>query len=161
MIRKGFKLKHSEDFYIKKVFEETTIEEVMTIPVITIDHEAQFHEVADKMREHRLRHLPVVDKDKKILGVISERDMYKLISPKRREDGTSYYDPAELDGFILKQVMTTPVITAGPKDSLKVAIQIFVEGKYGCLPIVDQDKKVLGVLTQFDFLIIADQIIRE
>jgi CBS domain-containing protein len=48
--------------------------------------------------------------------------------------------------------MTKDVLTLGPNDTLAKALNIMAITKYGCLPIVDENKKLLGIVTQIDIL---------
>ena len=133
----------------------------MTEKIISVQEDAPFHEVADKIQRNKIRHLPVVNKDNKIVGLMTERDLYRIQSPRRLEDGTWYYDPEILDNFILKDVMIANPFTFKPDNTVAEAILKMVHNKYGCIPIADASGKLCGIVTYVDLLKLAAQIIEE
>ena len=155
------KLKYSEDYYVRILLNKVKLSEVMTSPVISVKENAPFHEVADKIQRNKIRHLPVVDKDDRIIGLMTERDLHKIQSPRKLEDGTWYYDPAMLDNFNLTHVMIKDPLTLHPDDSVAEAILKMVQKKYGCIPVVDQAGKLCGIVSYVDLLKLAAQIIEE
>ncbi len=156
-----FKLHHSESFYLKILFQKVKVSEVMTSPVISIRVNAPFHEVSDLFKKHQIRHLPIVDHEGKLKGLVSERDLFRIHSPQRLDDGSWFYDKDMLDGFILSSVMKTNPVALHPDDSLAEALSLMARFKIGCIPIIDAEGKLCGILTQVDLLEIADQIISE
>ena len=155
------KLKYSEDYYVRVLFNKVKLSEVMTKPVITVRVDAAFHEVADKILKNRIRHLPVVDEDGKLVGLMTERGLYKIHSPRWLEDGTWYYDAEMLDGFILREVMIHEPFVMGLDNTVADAILKMVEKKYGCVLVVDKERKIRGIVSYVDFLKLAAQIIQE
>ena len=63
------------------------VKEVMASPAITINVEEPFRRVEEKFRTLGIRHLPVVDATSRVVGMITQRDLYKTVSPRRTEDG--------------------------------------------------------------------------
>lgn len=155
------KLKYSEDYYVKVLLSKVKISEIMTAPVITIREDAPLHEVAEKIQKNGIRHLPIVDKDNKLVGLMTERGLYKVQSPRWLEDGTWYYDQETLDNFILKSVMIHEPFTMSPDNTVAEAVLRMVEKKYGCILVVDKDRKICGIVSYVDLLKLAAQIIQE
>ncbi len=118
----------------------------------TIGINEPFSRVWEIFKLRRIRHLPVLDKDRKLEGLITQRDLYRITSPRKTTDGNLIYDKGMLDSRILKHVMTKEVVTLSPDDTLAMAIDIMVVRKYGCIPIVDEQKHLLGIITQIDVL---------
>jgi len=131
---------------------ETPLVKVMTAPVETIDVEDSLSRVEFKLRQKGIRHLPVVGKDKRLVGLITQRDLYRTLAPRKTVDDGIYYDPELLNGFVLKHIMTGSPKTLGPKDSIARAVELMAEHKYGCIPIVDASKGVIGIVTEIDIL---------
>lgn len=123
----------------------------MTAPAITVHADEPLHRVEEKMRVKGIRHLAVVDRRERVVGVITQRDLYRTLSPRRAEEGP-VYDPGLLDEFILEKVMTLDPTTLGPEDAISDAIRIMAYQRYGCIPIVDGEKRILGIVTQPDVL---------
>ena len=113
------------------------LKDVMVTKPYTIRVDEPFSRVWDKFRRYRIRHLPVVNKSRQLQGIITQRDLYKIISPRKTMDGNFIYDRAELDRYILKHVMKKKVTTLSPNDFLGQAIDIMVNFKYGCIPVID------------------------
>ncbi|HOD12162.1 MAG TPA: CBS domain-containing protein [Candidatus Omnitrophota bacterium] len=129
------------------------IKDVMVKELITIGLEAPFSQVWEIFSMHRIRHLPVVDQDKKLKGLVTQRDFYRIVPSRCEvEDRGSFYLKETLDKFILQKVMIKDVLTLLPEDTLGKAIDVMVKKKYGCIPIVDQKGILAGILTQTDAL---------
>ena len=156
--------------HMAKLLKKVTVGEVMTKPARTLDVNDDFSVAEELFVNHRLRHLPVVGPDKKLIGILSQRDVYRAIAPRRFVDGTVYYREGiivDQDGFYekesLNQFIINSIMHKNPK-SLTVekplgdAIQIMVKNKAGCVPIVDKKNCVVGIITRFDILKFADAI---
>ena len=133
------------------MLKDTPLKEIMVTKVISVEAEEAFSHVEEKLRTNRIRHLPVVDKNKKLIGIITQRDLYRAASPRKTEEG-DYYDKTQLDSFILKHFMTPNPLTLGPESKIAEAIDVMATRKYGCIPIIASDKTLLGVVTQVDIL---------
>ena len=124
------------------------LKDVMTSPVITVQEWEDFHVVQDKLQTHDIRHLPVVDDSGRLVGMISQRQLYKICSPHRIENGGWHYDKDMLDSFILKRVMVRDVYILKPDNTVADAIKDMVQFKIGCIPIVDASGKPIGIVTR-------------
>ena len=133
---------------IKKFLMDTKVQEVMAAPVITVNETDDFALVQEKIALYDVRHLPVVNEKGIIVGLITQRDLYQIHSPRRLEDGSWYYDKEALNQFILKNVMLAKPFTLKPDNSLYEAIDATVRFKFGCIPIVDDYKHPCGILTR-------------
>ena len=133
-------------------FFTTPISQIMVTKVITINMNDQFSKVEELLRLHGIRHLPVVDDHNVMRGIITQRDLYRIISPMRNEEGSSFYNKDILNEYILKYVMTKEVVTLSPQETLGAVISLMVKTKYGCIPVLDAEKHLLGIVTQVDVL---------
>ena len=113
------------------------------------------------MKEHHIRHLPVVEDGWKLVGLITQRDLFRIHSPQRDNEGRVFYDQASLDKYVLKHVMTKDPCTLKPTNTLADALMIMAEKKYGCIPVVDDKGILTGMITQIDILRKAAEIIQE
>jgi CBS domain-containing protein len=104
----------------------------------------------DLMRLGRIRHLPVVD-GSRLVGVVSQRDLLRAaVSSLLEADRES--ERAWLRNVRVATVMTSRVFTVPPWAPLQTAIDIMLDRKIGCLPVVDDDGKLVGLLTESDCL---------
>ncbi len=137
---------------IRQLLKETKLSEVMAVPVITVNEGDEFHVVQEKFNSHDIRHLPVVDDTGGVIGLITQRDLYKVHSPRKLEDGGLYYDKEMLDNFILKNVMCKKPFTLRADNTLEEAMKAMIQSKFGCIPIVDSYRLPVGILTRIDIL---------
>jgi CBS-domain-containing membrane protein len=137
---------------LPSVLKKILVKEVMVTKPITIGVEEPFSKVWDMFKFHKIRHLPVIDDERKLQGIVTQRDLYRMISPRRTMEDNLVYDKAELDRFILKHVMTKEVMTLKPDDTLGRLIDMMVRKKFGCIPIVDDKNYLVGIVTQIDIL---------
>ena len=133
---------------LKRFLMETKIKEVMVTPVITVRDTDDFALVQEKIALYDVRHLPVLDETGSIIGIITQRDLYQIHSPRRLEDGGWYYDKEALGQFLLSKIMIPKPFTLKPDNSLFEAVEATVLHKFGCIPIVDDHKKPCGILTR-------------
>ncbi len=104
----------------------------------------------DLLKEHEIRHLPVLKDGEKLVGILSERDI-KQASPSPAtalEIREIYY---LLDKVKVKQIMTRRPYTVSSSAPIEEAALIIREKKIGCLPVVD-DGKLVGILTETDII---------
>ena len=148
-----------EEFYLRKLLKETKLSEIMKQPVICLHYKDHFSIVHEKMETHSTRHLPVVDDVKKVVGIITQRDLYRVHSPRKLLEGGYYYDKEALDSFILSEVMTKNPFTLTPDHSAGDALRAMADFKYGCIPVVNKYHEPVGMITQNDVLKIAARIL--
>ncbi len=133
---------------IKQFLLDTKLREIMISPVITVKENDDFALVQEKIALYDVRHLPVVNEAGSIVGLITQRDLYQIHSPRRLEDGGWYYDKEALSQFLLSKVMHPKPFMMKPDNSLREAIEATVRFKFGCIPIVDDYKHPCGILTR-------------
>ena len=136
----------------REKLKEVLVKDVMVSPVITIRDIDDFHVVQDKFATHDIRHLPVVEEHGIQVGLITQRSLYKIHSPRRLEDGSWYYDKDLLDGFILKNVMIKDPFTLKASSTLLEAIEAMFQFKLGSIPVVDDLRRPIGMITGGDIL---------
>ena len=104
----------------------------------------------DVMTLGRIRHMPVLDEDGSIVGILSQRDMFR--GALARTLGYGEHAQQKLrDTLLVKEVMTNDPVTIGPDELLSEAARVLYERKLGCLLVVEGEKLV-GILTESDFV---------
>jgi CBS domain-containing protein len=129
------------------------VRDVMTTDVATLDRNEKLAVAEDVMRLGRIRHLPIVDEDGALAGIVSQRDLFHSGLLRALGYGTHAKDRA-LELLVLKEAMKTEVVTVGPSAPLVEAAKIMLERKIGCLVVVE-GKKIVGILTESDFVKLA------
>ena len=125
----------------------------MTKDVVTLDRNEKLTVADDIMKLGRIRHLPVVDEDGALTGIVSQRDLFHSGLLRALGYGSHARDQA-LGLLVLKEAMKTEVLTVTPDAPLAEAAQIMLKQKIGCLVVVE-GKKIVGILTESDFVKLA------
>lgn len=126
------------------------VENVMTKDVVTLERNDKLRMADDVMRLGRIRHLPIVDSDGSLAGIVSQRDLFHSGLLKALGYG-SHGQRRALDMILIKEAMKTEVITTTPDTKLSDAARLMLEKKIGCLVVVDQGK-IVGILAESDFV---------
>ncbi len=125
-----------------------SIEEIMTPDPIRLNPENTLGDAHQVMADKHIHHIPIVDSDDKLVGLISHRDILAASGSILREN------PKDQSARHLSELMVRDVISTSPKaDTLKVA-QYIHDSRHGCLTIVEDDKLV-GIVTEYDFVEVA------
>lgn len=135
------------------------VSEYMTTGVVTANLRDGLRQTFVRMRERRIRHMPVLGEDGRVAGIISDRDLRR---PDWVEDGPNVTHYYVLDNSIrVLEAMSADPVTVRPDDSIDKALNILVSRKYGALPVVDADARLVGILTTVDVLAaFRDHLIR-
>ncbi len=131
--------------------KNTPLSKIMVSKVITADENDSLSSVEEKFRLYRIRHIPVINETRKVVGIFTHRDLARCLTPRKTEEGY-FFDKLQMDSFILKHVMTRDPMVLTPQDTLDHVLEIMVRDKYGCVPIVDERGVLAGIVTQIDVL---------
>lgn len=118
----------------------------------TIGPEASFYEARNLIHEKGVRHLPVVDKNHMLVGIVTDRDIREAAP----SDATllSVQELNYLLGKLKVSSFMTPkdkLVTITPDTLIEEAVQLMHDNKIGCLPVVEQGK-LYGIFTETDAL---------
>ena len=105
---------------------------------VTIDPETSTLVALNMMQYHRLRHLPVVNADGHVVGIVAERDL--LLSTSRHLN----------TNLEVAEVMVHDVVTVEPQTSIGDAAMLMARHHFGSLPVVNEEGKLVGILTESD-----------
>ena len=129
------------------------VRDVMTRDVVTLDRNDKLLVADDLMRLGRIRHLPVVDEDGRLAGIVSQRDLFHSGLIKALGYG-SHAQRQALDMVVVKEAMRSEVVTTTPDAPLRDAARLMLERKIGCLVVLD-GQQIAGILTESDFVKLA------
>jgi CBS domain-containing protein len=124
--------------------------DIMTRDVVTVNQNDKLVSADDVMRLGRVRHLPVVDDEGALAGIVSQRDLFHGGLLRALGYGTRARGQA-LDLLWVKDAMHNEVVTTSADTTLSDAARVMLERKLGCLVVVDAGK-VVGILTEADFV---------
>jgi CBS domain-containing membrane protein len=127
------------------------VADLMSTDVLTVDLHATLDRAWETMRVHRIRHLPVVDGHGRLVGLVTHRDLLAA-------SNSSLAFPAEAERVRVLRVarvhdlMETHLSTATPEERAADAGRRMVRHKIGCLPVIDDSGRLVGIVTEEDFL---------
>lgn len=107
---------------------------------ITVSERTSVQEAIHIMRENSIRHLPVVSRSQKLVGWVTLGDMKQGLLP------------AVVTGLSLADLMIREPVTINPDANVETAARIIFEKKIGGMPVIDNGKKVIGIITVTDIL---------
>lgn len=129
-----------------------TVRDLMTPRVFSVGPEDTLADVWEIMESQHIRHVPVVDDDERVVGLISNRDLVR----------TALHDDVELPvterqdllgSLRVKMAMVRDVETVGPDTTLEDAGEMMLENKFSCLPVTEgSGQKLIGIITEADFV---------
>jgi acetoin utilization protein AcuB len=115
---------------------------------IVIEESASLSEAINLLKQHKIRRVPVLKKGE-LTGIISDRDL-KEASPSRVTSLDIWELHYLMSKIKVKSIMTKNPITVTPDTTLERAAILMFDNKIGGLPVVDKEKKLVGILTEQD-----------
>ncbi|MGQ9494657.1 MAG: CBS domain-containing protein [Thermoanaerobaculaceae bacterium] len=131
--------------------------DIMTREVITLSEDDSLADARSCMDRGRIRHLPVV-RGKKLVGLVTHRDLLAASFSVFAE--VSEREERRLFSQIPVKELMHDAVTAPPDMPVRDAAQILLENKFGCLPVVAEDKELVGIVTEADFLKLTVKILK-
>ncbi len=126
------------------------ISSIMTADPQTVDVGRKLSEVRRLMAENRFHHVPVVD-GRRLVGLLTATDMVRLSITAYGADAQTV--DAMLDAqFSIQQVMTTGLFTVHKEQTVHHAADKLRRGSFHCLPVVDDDGELEGIVTSTDLI---------
>jgi CBS domain-containing protein len=125
----------------------------MRTALVTVTPDTLVSTAYDLMRgrDARIRHLPVVTDAGTLVGIVTDRDIRRVgasDAPPMAEHELTYL----LATLRVQEIMTSEVVTVRATTSLEEAAQLFLQKKFGCLPVVRDDHTLEGIITVTDLL---------
>lgn len=124
------------------------VKDFMTRSPATIHSDALVAGAAALMRARRLRHLPVVDRGGRLVGIVTDRDLRQVVFDRAMQERLGELAD-RLRTLTVREIMTWGVLTVRPGTEIREAARLMHEQKIGALPVVDRDR-VVGILTESD-----------
>jgi CBS domain-containing protein len=127
------------------------VRDIMHTSVITLQSSDKLSVAEDIMTMGRIRHIPVVDGHYRVVGILTQRDLYKAaISTVLGFDRDKEHE--WLGKVTVADVMTKDVVSVSAEAGVMDAVDKMLTMKIGCLPVVDAEGKPTGLLTETDCL---------
>lgn len=128
-----------------------TIQDIMTTPVFTITMDDSVETIQRAFEDNNFHHIIVNGDDGECVGVVSDRDLLKNLSPFLGK-----FSERAADAACLKrrahQIMTRELIAVRPETLFRAAARVMLDSRISCLPVVDANKHCVGIVTLRDVL---------
>lgn len=125
-----------------------TVNRIMTRNPFTVELGTSVIDARELMRREKVRRLPVIDRHKKLAGIISEKDLIS-VSPTRATTLDVYEMTSLLAKLTVDKVMTAKVVTVTPDTLIEDAARLMVDNNIGGLPVLEGDR-IVGIVTESD-----------
>jgi len=125
------------------------VEQYVTTDLFTVQADDPIEMVANLMSWERIRHVPVEDKEHKLVGLVGYRSVMRFLA-----GGGSIIDTP------VSEIMKKQLTTVTPETPTLDALRVMRKTRIGCLPVV-QDEKLVGILTEEDLMNIASKLMEE
>ena len=147
-----------------------TVEDVMTGQVVWLEEQDNLAKAMDVMQAGKFRHVPIVDKEGRLMGIISDRDILRYLPIRSRQGRiqgarsagiraevfrSNLFDVAPEDtslGLPLRKIMSQEIVHVLPTCSFYDSVKMLHDMKISCLPVVDDEKKLRGIVTATDVM---------
>jgi len=124
-----------------------SVTELMTSKVITLTPDAKLQDAIRTMVTHGIRHIPIVEGTRAV-AIISDRNVRMMVTEHVDADERRRY----LQETSVMDHASRPVNTISVETNAPEAASTFIRSRIGCLPVVDDDGEMVGILTQTDML---------
>jgi CBS domain-containing protein len=127
-----------------------SVGDFMSKDLVTVGESDDLALAESLLRLSGIRHLPVV-KDGRLVGLVTQRDMLRSGQSGRSGART----------LAVSEIMTRDLTTVRPATALSQAARLMLERKYGCLPVCDEEGRLVGIVTEADFVRFAAEVVRD
>ena len=139
-----------------------TVKDIMTEQVVSLQEQDNLNTVMKTMQNGKFRHVPIVDEQNKLIGIISDRDVLRLLpfrksqrKPQSEIFRAELFDVEPNEPTIYQQVyrvMNRDVVHVQPNHNFYNVVKMLHDKKISCVPVTDKNKKLIGIATVTDVM---------
>ena len=135
-----------------------TVQEMMSQNPITLSRYNTLNDARKLMSEKKIRHILVVEDNQKLVGLVSQRNV--LANAVSSQDFINKEELAKIEsGTLLVDIMSTGITTVKSDMRIADAAHLLHKKKFGCLPVIDEDNCLVGIITDHDFVSMTIQLL--
>jgi len=141
------------------VGNEILVQDVMTKNALSVLKFENLMHVAGILSKNNISGLPVVDKQKKVIGIITQADILSMVGVRKEHTFKDLLKhmlgeplPERKTGDIVADIMASPAITIKTRANIAEAVQIMDEKRIRRLPVVDDGNRLVGIISRADIL---------
>ena len=124
----------------------------MSRKVITVEPETGIFNAQELMAENNIRHLPVVDPDGRLVGIVTDRDIRSALPYEFFKHHPTEEEKQRFSKLQIKDIMSKNPLTISPAYTIQDALLMIQDAKVGALPVVDEENKLKGIISVRDLL---------
>ena len=130
------------------------VQDVMTVPVVTVDRITPYKEIARRLAEHKVGGVPVLTMGRHVAGVVSEGDLLAARdgNPAAGRRWPGWPRRQRHHGTMAEDLMTSPAVTIRPDATIAAAARLMNAHHVRFLPVVDSVGRLLGIVSRRDLL---------
>jgi len=159
-MKKGVFMSAKIDSHLRSTIGfDMLVKDVMTTEVITIQKFESVLAVANILASRNISGIPVVDKQGKVIGIITQADILSVVGVRKDHTFKDLLKhmlgepfPERKMGDIVGDVMTSPALTTTPETNIAEVVRVMDEKKIRRLLVVDDEKKLVGIISRADIL---------
>ncbi|WP_440053994.1 CBS domain-containing protein [Pseudoalteromonas sp. T1lg65] len=131
-----------------------TVADLMTADPFAVTADNTLHDAHNIMKEKNVRHIPVINEEGILVGMLTQKIMIAKVMGIMATYGANAMERKEKQTKV-NDIMATDFASVTPAQSLQDVVKFFVENRHGCMPVVDDENKLVGILTSSDFVRLA------
>jgi CBS domain-containing protein len=124
-----------------------TVEEFMSTALVTARSDETIDDADFEMKLSEIRHLPIVDAHNRLAGIVSQRDLLRALARSKKRP------------VPIRAIMTTRVHSVRADAPAIDAVNLMLDHKIGCVPVLGEDGQLVGLVTETDFLRFTREIL--
>jgi acetoin utilization protein AcuB len=128
------------------------VEKSMAKQVVTIGRDTGILEARKLMDDHKIRHLPVVETDGTLVGIVTDRDIRSAMPSLLQENFNSTAERERLSRLTAQDIMTPEPLAVRPNHTIQDVLLLIQEKKVGALPVTDENGKIRGIISVRDLM---------
>jgi acetoin utilization protein AcuB len=135
------------------------IADIMTPTIVTARPEDSVRRALQLLEDQEIRHLPVIDEERRLIGLVSDRDLREYRLPVMREIEAPEQADALLD-VPISEVMSSDVVSVDSAEDVVAAIDVMLEYRVGAVPVLDRTTgELVGIVSYVDMLRLARDVL--
>lgn len=135
------------------------VADLMVTDLVTLKETDSLAKAKVLMQEKNIRNLPIINEEGECAGILTQREYLRHAFYLVSQFGTKLL-PKKEEQTPVANAMNKDMLTISPDAKLEMAAEFFIENKYGCLPVI-KDNKLVGILTPVDFVKLAHNMLTQ
>jgi CBS domain-containing protein len=134
---------------------EQKVSQFMTFYPVTVTEDTRMYIVKEILEKASFHHLPVINDKHNIIGIISKSDLNVLLTWETKFDSlnSEAKNKLVLNSLTAKDLCNHQLHCIKPNDSIAESVEIFKQNSFRSLPVLDDEEKLVGILTPYDLIV--------